>query len=96
MAADACLKAQDAWSKAQTEHYANPNEIQAHDPNWSPERDIFDYLTISCGLRISEARQIIAEAQARLMAALLARDTEETSELADVVWRLRACAENAA
>jgi hypothetical protein len=65
MAAEAWLKAQDAWLKAQTEHYANPNEIQTHDPNWSPERDLFDYLTISSGLRISEARQIIAEAQAR-------------------------------
>ena len=56
-------------------------EIQTHDPNWSQERDILDYLTISCGLRISEAREFIAEAQARLVAALLARDTEETSAL---------------
>ncbi len=65
-------------------------EIQTHDPNWSQERDILDYLF--CGLRISEAQQIIAEAQARLVAALLARDTEET-----VVGRhpsLRAYAEN--
>ena len=33
-------------------------EIQIHDPNWSQERDILDYLTISCGLRISEAQHM--------------------------------------
>ena len=62
---------------------SNPNEIQTHDPNWSPERDIFDYLTISSGLRISEARQIIAEAQARLMAALLAIETADANSRRD-------------